>query len=276
MCCNSGYVYSFFLYKGKNSRRKTDVKSLVLEFSDDLPKNNDQKYILYFDNYYSSLDLSMDLVEKDVLHTCTVRKNRPTWLFQCGMQDMLDDKADSCQYTFLNWKDKLIAYSYSDSSRCNFLSNHSSTGVFTGGKSEKPNVVNDYNKHMGSVDKSDAWINAFMPFPHRKNKWTRAFFFHCYKTALVNAWIIWKELTGSLLTQKEFLLKYLYSQNLFVNDHNHSVCHTHWPQHSGKNTTNKHCKFCNTDSKTPFKCSQCRVRLHAHCFLPYHVEKNIL
>ncbi|KAL0482122.1 hypothetical protein AKO1_013340, partial [Acrasis kona] len=98
MCDQSGYTYSSFLYRGAASCRKTDVKSIVVDFAEDLPKDNGQSYVLYFDNYYSSLDLSLKLCEMNVLHTCTVRGNRPTWLFSRGMQNKLEETVESRQY----------------------------------------------------------------------------------------------------------------------------------------------------------------------------------
>ncbi|KAL0488725.1 hypothetical protein AKO1_002735 [Acrasis kona] len=143
---------------------------------------------------------------------------------------------------------------------------------------------------MLSVDKADAWINAYLPFPHHKNKWTRAFMFHSYKTALVNAWIIWKHQTASQatnkkdadrcmsLTQVEFLQKFLFAQNLWANLHKHSARHMHHPHPAKKDGR---CEYCNKiagtnkHSKTSFYCPGCKVKLHAKCFMSYHQYKRI-
>lgn len=290
LCDETGYVSSSWLYRGRDSRRASDAKSVVLDFADELPKDG-QQYILFFDNYYASLDLSLELEEKGVYHVCTVRGNRPTWLFSKGMQDDLYDTADERQWTYRVHPDgDLVAYSYCDSKRCNFLSNYAGTGIRKGPHSQKPNVAHIYNKYMGAVDKSDAMIHQCLPFPHRKNKWTRAFMLHSFKTALVNSWILYRHLRVGLMnndkdrnkcmsmTQNEFLEKYVVSQNLWIDRVRYNTRHSHYPMESAKKERCAHCYTTTSKKKKStcnFKCPGCKVNLHTKCFLPYHLHKRL-
>jgi hypothetical protein len=44
------------------------------------------------------------------------------------------------------------------------------------GKAIKPQIVEDYNRHMGYVDKGDRMANSYS-IDHRTSKWTKKLFF---------------------------------------------------------------------------------------------------
>ena len=61
-----------------------------------------------------------------------------------------------------------------------------------GGREEvrKPVMVEEYNKYMGGVDKSDQLL-SYYGFSHRTVKWWRRAFFHLIDLAIVNAYIMY-------------------------------------------------------------------------------------
>ena len=57
----------------------------------------------------------------------------------------------------------------------------------------KPLMIVDYNKHMLGVDKLDQ-LMSYYSFLHKSVKWWRKVFFWILEVAVVNAYIIYKEL----------------------------------------------------------------------------------
>ena len=57
----------------------------------------------------------------------------------------------------------------------------------------KPVVIDDYNQHMLGIDKLDQFA-SYYSFLHKSVKWWRKVFFWMLKVAIINAYIIYKEL----------------------------------------------------------------------------------
>ena len=72
----SGMMYDFFLYAGKDSAKKTDFSAanIVLRLSEGIPHH--QNFKLCFDNWLCSLPLCLELKSLGVLTTATMKANR--------------------------------------------------------------------------------------------------------------------------------------------------------------------------------------------------------
>ena len=73
---------------------------------------------------------------------------------------------------------------------------HAPTRISTcrhGQMKQKPVVVEDYNQHMSGVDKLDQMM-AYYSFLHKSVKWWRKVFFWVLEAAVVNSYIVYKEL----------------------------------------------------------------------------------
>ena len=70
-----GISYDFFLYTGAKSvgTGKCTAESVVLRLSEGVPKHSN--YYLYFDNWFSILDLMLNLKSMGILATATFRSN---------------------------------------------------------------------------------------------------------------------------------------------------------------------------------------------------------
>ena len=73
---------------------------------------------------------------------------------------------------------------------------------------EKPTMVEQYNTHMGGVDKADQ-LMSYYSFSHRTLKWWRRAFFHLLDNAIVNAYVLYvlSEQSARKLDHKHFRIE---------------------------------------------------------------------
>ena len=114
---------------------------------------------------------------------------------------MLKDKRDV--YVFTNMHTPPVAGNFCDKS----------------GHAIKPCVTEDYNTHMGYVDKSDRMVNSYR-IARRTWKWTKKLFFHLTDTAILNAFLLHK-ICGGKMTHKRF--REVLVCNLITDSHEQSV-----------------------------------------------------
>ena len=67
----------------------------------------------------------------------------------------------------------------------------------------KPDIVHEYNKYMGAVDRCDQMV-AYSCFTRRTMKWWKKVFFHLFSLSILNSYILYKERTRSPLLQRVF------------------------------------------------------------------------
>ncbi|PNF22598.1 hypothetical protein B7P43_G11510, partial [Cryptotermes secundus] len=70
------------------------------------------------------------------------------------------------------------------------------------GHAVKPHVTEDYNAHMGFVDKSDRMVNSY-GIARRTWKWTKKLLFHLLDMTILNAYLLHKS-CGRKMTHKKF------------------------------------------------------------------------
>jgi hypothetical protein len=68
------------------------------------------------------------------------------------------------------------------------------------GNAIKPRVIENYNAHMGFVDKSNRMINSY-GIARRTWKWTKKLFFHLLDMTILNVYLLHKSCDGKM-TQK--------------------------------------------------------------------------
>ena len=78
--------YDFIFCTGKDDKRKYDFCThIVLDLCETVPHFGNHK--LYFDNYFTTIRLEIDLKKLDISSICTVRPNR---LSNLNMKDVTD------------------------------------------------------------------------------------------------------------------------------------------------------------------------------------------
>jgi len=71
------------------------------------------------------------------------------------------------------------------------------------GKAIKPQIVADYNCHIGYVDKGDRMANSYS-INHRAWKWTKKLFFHLFDLAILNSYILFSSVGGKKISNSDF------------------------------------------------------------------------
>jgi len=163
------------------------------------------------------------------------------------------------------------------------------------GQAVKPRVIEDYNAHMGYVDKSDRMVNNYR-IARRMWKWTKKLFFQLTDMAILKAFLLHKT-CGGKMTHKRFrevlirtLITESHEQNVTASGISRGrpspsvsqisrpeVKHSqHWPS-KGKQ---RHCHVCTMKNKrgsTLYFCAKCDVGLCiVDCFERWHMRVNVL
>ena len=157
----SGYTWGWKLYTGKEADGNGGqglAHRVVLDLLND-QRVEGKGYLLYTDNFYSSPALFRELTERGFGACGTARKDRrgiPTFIRHTGLKkgeivSSVDDGVLS-----LKWRDKRDVTMLSTFHDAHMVEKTRRSKAVQGGVEEvqKPAVVEDYNQHMGGVDKS--------------------------------------------------------------------------------------------------------------------------
>nr|XP_055075682.1 piggyBac transposable element-derived protein 4-like [Misgurnus anguillicaudatus] len=283
------YTWDFFIYEGKspaahipqnNGLSYESVMSLVDE------KMLGTGYKLFVDNFYTSPTLFRALRDKNIWACGTIRSNRVG--YPKTTINKLPKKAPRGTHRWLR-EGNLLFVEWKDTREVQMCSTiHRGTGgggvvkrKVKGGNGQwqsldipVPDCVAEYNRSMGGVDVSDALI-GYYTVSHKTRKWYRTFFYHFVDIAIVNAFIIHRQMAcmrnQKSLAQKEFreqLVKELFAlvYGTVPSPRTSTSNETrHLPGNFASSSTKgrRQCKVC--AQKNPVFCKTCLVAL---CFQP--------
>ncbi|KAK3887616.1 hypothetical protein Pcinc_008320 [Petrolisthes cinctipes] len=212
LCDSNGLVNNFEIHTGKiePASIKPDLgasSNVVLRLASIVQVN--MSHLLFFDNWFSSLRLVIELHKKGIHTLGTVRQNRlKGWR-------LIDDKrlktlgrgtyeekcatVEGVEVVVLKWSDtKCVTYisTYADRDPPGIVERRD--------KKDKqfievscPNVVLEYNKFMGGVDLLDGFV-AYYRTKLRSKKYYMRFFFHLLDMVTVNGWLQYRRDGNSL------------------------------------------------------------------------------
>uniref|UniRef100_A0A9J7X5K1 PiggyBac transposable element-derived protein domain-containing protein n=1 Tax=Cyprinus carpio carpio TaxID=630221 RepID=A0A9J7X5K1_CYPCA len=193
---DTGYCFNMKPYCGESATLGDTVVSL-------LDRLAGHGYRLFMDNLYNSVRLCECLLDVKT-HVCgTIRKNR-------GEPPVIRDVRNAdlrIGETIMRHNENVMvsvcstihaAYTGDNVQRRAKTQNGWRTKSFP-----CPAPVTAYNQHMGGVDLSDQLLQYYST-QHKTMKWYRKLFLHFLDIAATNAFIVHKELYGTM-THKEFM-----------------------------------------------------------------------
>ena len=271
MATSSNYVYSFWLYSGSNSTRKTNTENIVLDFVKELPS---LPHFILSNSYYGSLSLAEELNKLQVRFIMSCQKNRPAFLFKDYLNKQKNMKQGESRFIS---NGHLVAFYFKDRAKVNFLTN---ADLVKAEHVVPPRLVQVYRKHMGHVDRVDAILSQCM-FSNRNRKWTDAHFKACLKFCVDNCWVIYKQIKKESLPLEDFLMKLAcqlikpYKSETTKQEElvdTISQSNYHFPVKSDKRSRCQIPACFKKDLKSNYFCSACNTCLHIECFSSYHID----
>lgn len=199
----NGYTYDFEVYTGKGTpvSRNGLAYDVVMRLCQCIQK---QGYHVYFDNFYTGVQLVKDLLLNKTVCCGTIIPNRKgvpsvfkdTKVFAKGARGMMRWKREG-NLLFLQWLDNKPvtflstihqrAHDYSYAKRRTKVN-----GQYRPLHVRQPKVVDSYNKSMGGVDRSDQLIGKYKTL-RKTNRWWKTLFYHFLDIARVNAYILFND-----------------------------------------------------------------------------------
>lgn len=296
-----GYLITFEPYQGAKAIQLPLQNeyglgaAVILELESRLPKNIGP-YNLYFDNFFTGLQLLATLTERGTGGTGTIRENRTG---KCPItQSSLLKKEKRGSFSFKTSENVLIAR-WNDNNIVTFASNcHNLEPIqkvdrigFVNGKRAKiqvdcPSVVRKYNKYMGGVDRFDENV-ASMRISLRGKKWWFPLFAFGVDAACQNAWLTMKACSKQdKLTYCQFrrTIVQVYLSKYSVPPKKRLSCGVPLQNrvidevrlggnantHTEQACSQRRCVKCHKATRK--MCVQCNVALHVHCWFDFHCK----
>jgi len=204
LCTSDGYLLNLDLYCGKNSQIGNKlakcalgsrvVLNLLQPFFQRINYNKIPEFHLYFDNFFTNMDLILHLQKLRLKCTGTIRDNR------VKKKNVLDKKASRGTYIVKHDLNSGINFIIMDSKPVSIAS--TAAGITPLSTSKRyssearsktevlfPQAFHLYNKFMGGVDVHDGHCNNVLP-SIRSKKWTWIVFMRLIQASITNALII--------------------------------------------------------------------------------------
>lgn len=278
LCTSDGFVLGLHLYCGKKSTTGNKfskcalgsrvVMNLLQPFFGIIPTGKISQFHLYFDNYFTSLDLIVHLKKLGLKCTGTIREDR------VKDKNIMNKKAQRGEYVVKHDKNSGMNYiTVMDSKPVSIVS--TAAGVTPLSPSKRysaqerskveilfPKAVRVYNCFMGGNDVHDGHCNNLLP-SIRSKKWTWVVFIRLIQASIVNATVIFNAASTEekKVGTKDFAISIAksYINQGRVQREEHKIT---------KQTQLKLCSNCPIRTRTI--CKQCAVPICISCFKKNH------
>lgn len=295
----SGYVSAFQVYSGKkgNNTEKGLGSKVVKHLTEDL--QNTYRHV-YFDNYFASVDLALDLHRAGLYSCATLRSNRKGFPLELkgpaakGLKERGDSKTfQNGPLTVSVWQDSrpvtLIATN-SDPTAEETVKRKKKNGTSITVKC--PTSVAMYGHYMGGVDRNDQ-LRGYYRVRLKCRKYYKYIFWFLFDLAITNAYILHRSCPGVRgMKMKDFRVTLA---NELIDTFKGKkkagrpavlppakrFCQEHFPiKESGQ--TRRRCHYCykyrHERHDTPWHCKECQLSFchtgfpDTDCFLIYHTR----
>lgn len=307
--CDNGYLYDFLPYLGmqqiipdSNLLKTTQIVKHLCEsvvYKD--PTTPRSGVHVFTDRYYTGPEIASELWKMNTNITGTVMPTRvgmPSKLKATSQKlkkgQILAKRKDNT--LVLCWKDKRVVTMLSTFSK-------GSTDHMTDVPSRwpnkpavsKPDVVINYTKHMGAVDRTDHFVSSYQ-FMRRTRKWYRKMFFWLIEIAIINSYILYKinRMQSNLKPMSHFAFRKSLVTSLVAERVSTRPLRKKGrpnqgppdqrldgrPHFPGKTSKGRRCVVCLANGvrkETVYMCETCDARPALHpevCFKVFHTSQN--
>lgn len=212
LCDTKGLVHSFDIFAGKTNPapREPDIGgsgNIVLKLAQVV--HGGVNHLLYFDNWFSSVNLLVALAKKGIPALGTVQQRH---LKGCSFSTDIEMKkkgrgtfeekeavVDNVGIRAVKWCDNrgvIVASTFASAQPVSTVERWDRK-LKKKVSVECPRIISLYNKFMGGVDALDALI-AYYRIHIRSKKYYHRFFFHFVDMAIVNSWLLYRRDCESL------------------------------------------------------------------------------
>ncbi|KAL6462492.1 hypothetical protein MHYP_G00289140 [Metynnis hypsauchen] len=205
-CDVTGLLHDFDIYQGKGGGNEQKRKSqlgvggdIVMKLCESLAEK--VHFLIFADNFFTSMPLIEKLLAKGIYYTGTVRKNR---MSKCNLiTDKELSKIGRGSYDYrIKSNTNTVCLKWQDTKAVSLMSTYA--GPEPMGKArrwdkskkqyiniDQPNIIKEYNTSMGGVDMLDAHL-ARCKFSIRTRRWYMILFWHFLSVAVINAWLLYQ------------------------------------------------------------------------------------
>jgi hypothetical protein len=193
---NTAYVLKFDVFTGAQKDRVAHglAYSVVMDM---MAQYLDKNHVVVMDNYFTSVPLFLNLLDRSTYACGTVRANRKN----LPEDYAIDEDTKRGEHVF--WQcGNLVATIWQDkrpvrllSTCCNATGGDVVVRKQAGGGSipiNCPPALKLYSQHMGGVDRSDRMLRQYSVSRQSKKWWPRLFYY-CLDTALANSFILYQQ-----------------------------------------------------------------------------------
>lgn len=212
LCDTKGIVHNFEIYTGRidpvaGYEDLGASSNIVLQLAQVIKKN--QSHLIYFDNWFTSLKLLVQLAKDEIFAVGTVRSNRlPGCQFSTdaefrkkgrGTFEEKEVSLDGVTIRAVKWYDNRSVILASTFAKANPVGKIQRWDRKTKQRIQVdyPFIVKQYNSFMGGVDLLDAYL-AYYRIDIRSKKYYMRLFFHLVDLAVVNSWLLYRRDCESL------------------------------------------------------------------------------
>lgn len=200
----SKYVLTFYPYLGRQGaedRHGDKIADYVVKKLLDPFTNNG--FNVCTDNFFTSTSLANYLVSKGTTIVGTVKFNA-RFISDCFRQK--SNLYESQFFSLESSKVLAVAYQCKKNKKVILLSTMHKQPIVTEGEKKKPEIINYYNWNKVGVDCLDQKLRLYSTKATTR-RWPMAVFYDLLDKAANNAHIIYKEVTKSSISRRNFIIE---------------------------------------------------------------------
>lgn len=260
----SKYTINAFPYSGKNENKPASIslgEFVALKLIE--PFTGCGRNVTT-DNFFTSKSLASKLLEKNTTLVGTIRSNKKE------LPKSAKQKVDNLpKFSSLFYKSNictLTVYKAKKNKKVLLLSSKHTSQKIEQTRKKLPETISFYNHTKYGVDIMDQMAKKYT-VKSGSQRWPLQVFFNILDIAGINSWIIYKELTGTNITRKDFLFQLAeelstgYQESFEQENLNELLM-----ADKTENSTRKCCQigFCN-ENKTTHICIGCKKYVCGKC-----------